>query len=144
MLGKQAVIDLDDAQLDAEERRRRKSQSLTQRVRRALAKHPGLRQRLLDMSPRRLLLAGVRQVSPAAAAVLERGYESLWPAPLEASDTAPPLFLPNAALRNLYASKTHIRIDKARRKLGYSPAFDLDAGMARTAEWARWANLLTS
>lgn len=42
----------------------------------------------------------------------------------------------------VYAAKSHARIEKARKQLGYDPAFDLDEGMARTADWARSANLL--
>jgi len=41
-----------------------------------------------------------------------------------------------------YVLKTRVRIDKAKRMLGYRPAFDLKAGMALTEQWARWANLL--
>jgi nucleoside-diphosphate-sugar epimerase len=39
-------------------------------------------------------------------------------------------------------AKTRVRIDKARRILGYEPAYDLARGMALTEAWARWANLL--
>lgn len=38
--------------------------------------------------------------------------------------------------------RTRVRIDKARRLLGYEPQFDLDRGMALTERWARWAGLL--
>lgn len=41
-----------------------------------------------------------------------------------------------------YASKVHVRIDKAKRLLGYKPIFDLNSGMKLTEQWARWANLL--
>jgi nucleoside-diphosphate-sugar epimerase len=40
------------------------------------------------------------------------------------------------------AARTDVVIDKARRVLGYEPAYDLDRGMAVTEAWARWANLL--
>ena len=40
------------------------------------------------------------------------------------------------------AAKTRVRIDKARRLLGYEPAFALNGGMELTEQWARWANLL--
>ncbi len=53
----------------------------------------------------------------------------------------PLLPLPPGAIDN-NAAKTRVRIDKAKRILGYQPAFDFEAGMARVAEWARWANLL--
>lgn len=41
-----------------------------------------------------------------------------------------------------FAAKTRVRIDKARRLLGYEPAFPLQRGMELTEQWARWANLL--
>lgn len=41
-----------------------------------------------------------------------------------------------------FAAKTRVRIDKARRLLGYEPAFPLQRGMELTGQWARWANLL--
>ena len=41
-----------------------------------------------------------------------------------------------------FAAKTRVRIDKARRVLGYEPAFSLERGMELTEQWARWANLL--
>ncbi len=41
-----------------------------------------------------------------------------------------------------YASTTEYRIDRARAVLGYAPIYDLAAGMALTAQWARWANLV--
>ena len=39
-------------------------------------------------------------------------------------------------------ARTRVRIDKARGLLGYEPAFDLEAGMALTERWARWAGLV--
>jgi nucleoside-diphosphate-sugar epimerase len=40
------------------------------------------------------------------------------------------------------AAKTRVRIDKAKRILGYQPIFDFESGMSLTEQWARWANLL--
>jgi nucleoside-diphosphate-sugar epimerase len=122
MMGKKAVVDLDENQLRIEQDRRRKSQSLTHRLPRALA--------------RRLLPA-------TAKAFLKRYRGSLEARPTGAADTGRPLLLPDGPLHALYASKTHIRIEKARKILGYNPVFDLDLGMARTAEWARSSNLLS-
>ena len=41
-----------------------------------------------------------------------------------------------------FRAKTRVRIDKAKRLLGYQPAFDFATGMDLTERWARWANLL--
>jgi len=41
-----------------------------------------------------------------------------------------------------FRAKTRVRIDKAKRLLGYRPAFDFETGMDLTERWAGWANLL--
>jgi len=41
-----------------------------------------------------------------------------------------------------YSTKTRVGIDKARRILGYQPAYDFESGMKLTEEWAKGANLL--
>jgi nucleoside-diphosphate-sugar epimerase len=41
-----------------------------------------------------------------------------------------------------FRARTRVRIDKAKRLLGYKPAFDFETGMDLTEQWARWANLL--
>lgn len=51
------------------------------------------------------------------------------------------LLVPNETLLDLYRAKTWVRIDKARTQLGYQPRFDLEYGMALTAEYLRWAQL---
>lgn len=45
-------------------------------------------------------------------------------------------------LIDFFRARTRARIDKAKRLLGYEPAFDFAAGMDLTEQWARWANLL--
>lgn len=53
-----------------------------------------------------------------------------------------PLLIPSRDIIFLYTGKTHVCIDKARRRLGYKPRFGLDRGMRLTSKWAGWANLL--
>jgi nucleoside-diphosphate-sugar epimerase len=43
---------------------------------------------------------------------------------------------------DFYRPRTAVRIEKARRLLGWEPRFDLERGMELTGRWARWANLL--
>lgn len=104
MLGKHAILELDDQQIHTEERLQQKSTSIQGRVRRKLV-------RLLG-----------KEVPPKFGL---------------------PLYLPDSGTRRLYAAKATVRIDKARNKLGYRPAFDLADGMALTREWAQRANLLS-
>ncbi len=55
--------------------------------------------------------------------------------------TPPPMHLPLGPRLEFFHAKPWVRIDKARAGLGYSPAFDFEAGMARTADFVRWARL---
>jgi nucleoside-diphosphate-sugar epimerase len=41
-----------------------------------------------------------------------------------------------------FTPKARVRIDKAQRLLGYQPTFDLEAGLQRVEQWARWAKIL--
>ncbi len=50
------------------------------------------------------------------------------------------LHVPNETLLALYKSRTHVRIDKAKRLLGYDPQFDLERGMQLTSQYIHWAN----
>lgn len=66
---------------------------------------------------------------------LKIDYES--PASLE----KPILPLTNAQV-DFFCARTHIRIDKAKRLLGYQPNFYLEQGMELTENWLRFANLI--
>ena len=41
-----------------------------------------------------------------------------------------------------YRARTRARIDKAKKMLGYKPAYDLEHGMELTEKWLRFANLI--
>jgi nucleoside-diphosphate-sugar epimerase len=55
---------------------------------------------------------------------------------------APPIHPLHPSKIAFMTSKTHARIDKARRVLGFTPQFDFARGIHLTAAWAEWANLL--
>lgn len=59
-----------------------------------------------------------------------------------ASKTEKPVHLMSPEAMQLYVPKISVRIEKAKRLLGYQPAFDLESGMELTEQWAKWANLL--
>jgi nucleoside-diphosphate-sugar epimerase len=63
-------------------------------------------------------------------------------APSPAPEAARPIYpLPPAKIA-FTAAQTRVRIDKAKRLLGYRPAYDIREGMRLTEAWADWANLL--
>ncbi len=145
MLGKQAVLDIDDEQIRVENKHLRKQgNSLYGKLRRELARRPGARQYLLSLPPQSWLVAATKLLPSSAQTTLKSYYRSLWQQKTAPGAELPPLYLPDDGLRTLYAARTQVLIDKARKKLGYEPAFDIDRGMALTKEWAQWANLLSA
>jgi predicted dehydrogenase/nucleoside-diphosphate-sugar epimerase len=100
----------------------------------------GTREMRLCLKMARLLLpravweAAKRRVStPSTVASQEQSISARDSKPMPAVN---PLWIP------FFAAKATVRIDKAKRVLGYEPEFDLRAGMKQTEQWARWANLL--
>ena len=53
----------------------------------------------------------------------------------------PPLHVPDETRLALLRAHTTVKIDKARRLLGYEPAFNFERGMDLTAQFVKWANL---
>jgi nucleoside-diphosphate-sugar epimerase len=143
MLGRGAVLELNQTQMALEVRRQKQRTSLVRRLYDELAKRPAVRTRLLNLPPHRWVLAAGRILLPASTqAIVRSRFEALWN-PAEQQDSLPLLILAES-WREIYGSRYHARIDKARQMLGYSPAFNLHDGMTCTEEWARWANLLGS
>lgn len=52
-----------------------------------------------------------------------------------------PLYVPEDQMLALYGALATVKIDKARRLLGYNPAYDFKRGMDLTAQYVEWANL---
>ncbi|WP_158230968.1 NAD-dependent epimerase/dehydratase family protein [Rhodopirellula bahusiensis] len=65
------------------------------------------------------------------------------PAPAETSDPTGELFLPPAFYAKYLSTETEYSNEKAKRMLGFQPQFDIDAGMAMTEQWARWARVIS-
>ena len=59
-----------------------------------------------------------------------------------APDGALPIHPLSPEMIGFFRARTRVRIDKAKRLLGYAPAFDFATGMDLTEKWARWANLV--
>lgn len=53
-----------------------------------------------------------------------------------------PLHVPDRTRLALYRSRTRVRIDKARRLLGYEPRFSFEKGMHLTEQWLRFSRLV--
>ena len=99
--------------------------------------------RLLDQRSLRPLRQALRTVvyprlGERGKAWARRFYEQGRLLPARNADR-PSEFLPQGRLLDLYAVKCPVRIDKARRLLGYEPGIGLAAGMERTARYLDWA-----
>lgn len=53
-----------------------------------------------------------------------------------------PFHIHNEHMLSFFAARPRFRIDKARRLLGFRPAFGFERGMELTGQWARWAGLV--
>jgi nucleoside-diphosphate-sugar epimerase len=109
----------------------------------ALREDPTLRSRIMESrelaflrtSGSRLPAAWRRAMKRRLKGESSRAHSAV---PLDASRPILPM---DPAQVRFYAAKPEVRIDKARRVLGYEPRFDFATGMALTGQWARWANL---
>jgi nucleoside-diphosphate-sugar epimerase len=88
--------------------------------------------RLLNWTPVRFLIVCVRSGIG----------EHLWKKTRKVLPAVPAsLDLPSEQTLSLYRAHAFVRIDKARRILGYEPNFDFARGMEITSRYIRWANL---
>lgn len=71
-----------------------------------------------------------------AARLRQRGFAATL------APEAGPFRVPGTPSVHFFAARTRVRIDKARRLLGYRPRFDLERGMRLTEAWARWAGFI--
>jgi nucleoside-diphosphate-sugar epimerase len=99
----------------------------------------------------RIGVARVRRVAakggaPAADAPAAGAPTAEAPAAGAPTAGAPTRWVPpqHPKLIDFLSAKTEVSIEKARRLLGYQPAFGLDEGMALTEAYLRWAALLPS
>jgi nucleoside-diphosphate-sugar epimerase len=142
MLGKHALLELDDAQTHIEEVRQRNEGLISRQIMVGLSRRPAFRERLLSLPPQSwFLAAGQRLLPNSVQAAIALRYKSLWQSRSDAESVSLPVYLPDPGSRALYSARTYVRADKAAKILSFKPAFDLNNGMALTTEWARWANL---
>ena len=106
-------------------------------------RHPGVKRRIASTREGQLAIRAFHMLPAAVRAritgpgVALPGINAVNPTPGE-----PPIHPLHPSKVAFMASKTHVRIDKARRVLGFTPQFDFARGMELTGAWAAWANLL--
>ncbi len=145
MAGVTSVTPMDSEAVREAMRRANDEKSLPIALLAAVWRRPHIMRRLQAIPPVRWAFkAGGAMLPSATKANLRRRLDPPWEDPArKLAPGTPPLVLPDLFLWHLYASRTTVRIDKARRLLGYAPQFDLARGMALTAAWAEWAGLIS-
>ena len=144
MLGIQSTVSMSMHELRSYVKQRKRADSTIRQVLRVLREKPNVRSFILQLPAVSGPYRFVRSVLPEPAWECAKktllGRQSAPKA--SPSPESKPIHLPSDSHVALFRSKTRVRIDKAKRMLGYHPRFDLERGMWLTEQWARWANLL--
>jgi nucleoside-diphosphate-sugar epimerase len=147
MLGISATVPMSVAEAELYDvKNRSRGPSLLTETLSILRQDPLLRQRLLQTRELSLLQSVTGRVLPAEICDSMkrriRGENGAVELQNGQVDSRPVRLLSFPLDARFYKSRARVRIEKAKRLLGYEAAFDLAAGMERTEQWARWANLL--
>ncbi|MEM7199696.1 MAG: NAD-dependent epimerase/dehydratase family protein [Planctomycetota bacterium] len=154
MLGRPAtaVVSAADALADFDARFKKRRRSIVREALSLLREERPVRQRVLGSLEGTALRGAAKLVLPRGVRQSLRRRIGLG-AGKPASGTAPSSGAAPAEERPIHPmppsaidyqkAKTVVRIDKARRLLGYEPQFDVAAGMQRVAPWAKWAGFLS-
>lgn len=140
MLGFSSTKAMDTATIQANLQAQAKAALPTRRLIEIIRRDGDLRQTLLK-------LPGIAQIYAVAGLLLSparmEGFkDSLMKRAHPDTALDKPLLYPSAAQLGIMEPHTRVSIAKARRRLGFVPAFDLEAGMRITRDWADWARLL--
>ena len=142
MLRRPATVSLTEAEaLELWRRSRRRPWLLAEGLR-LFREDKVLRQRLLGTREGTLARLAAERVTPGLLRSAERWSAEPTDPPASGSTPAGQIAPTRPWVVRYLAKRARVRIDKARRLLGYEPAFGLDAGMRLTEAWARWAGLL--
>ena len=109
-----------------------------------LREEGSVRQRVLETREVNALMKVARKVLPKQVKETLRSRISdngIHQTEVVAGDEKPILPL-HPSIIKVNAVKSRACIDKAKRLLGYQPAFDFESGMRLTEKWAKWANYL--
>jgi nucleoside-diphosphate-sugar epimerase len=145
MFGTPRTLSMSTDEAKAHYARTRRAKGILRETLSILREKPEVRWRILEARELAMLIRLVGAGIPERArhALMGRSVATNGstgaPAVAERDKPAQPL---TPFMIDFYASKTRVRIDKAKRMLGYEPAFDFKLGMDLTEQWARWANLL--
>ena len=142
MLGREATVSMTSAEALAYFRAAEGGHStIATQLLKAL-RHPGVKRRIAATREGRLAIRAFHKLPASLRSRLTGPGVALPGADAGSAPAEPPIHLLHPSKIDFMASKTRVRVDKARRVLGFSPQFDFERGMQLTGAWAAWANLL--
>jgi nucleoside-diphosphate-sugar epimerase len=122
---------------------RRETAHLHQELLRQFKQDQRFRDRLMATRELYALRELASSVLPEALQTKIKGRMSGGGKPPGPVDRSLPIHPLTPEMIDFYTPKTRVRIDKARRLLGYEPAFSLERGMELAGQWARWAGIVS-
>jgi len=145
MLGVESTISMSLREIEELNRRYKKAQSTIGQVMTALRGNPYILSRFIQLPA---VARAYRPVSILTPDSLQNRLRAALQVDSEntrhgspASPEKPILRLTKAQI-DFFTARTHVRIDKAKRLLGYEPSFSFERGMKLTEMWARYSNLV--
>ncbi len=148
LLGFESHVERSAAEADALFQRLHGRKRFLREILALVRDNPSLRKRLKTTREAQALLRAAKLVVPSGARKsIQNKLRGVGPGADGTANTVPsksekPIHSMGPVGIRLFRAKTSVSIEKARRLLGYEPAFSFQAGMARIAQWARWANLV--
>lgn len=141
IIGTRSIVEIPEEELRQESAKRKRQARAVSRLL-SLARRPDVLEILRALPPVRTAVSLVKKVlSQDQWLSLKTRLNNGSQTSNGNSAVVRPLYLPDELMLQMYKSKTNVRIDKARSRLGYVPKFDFERGISLTAEFLRWANL---
>ncbi len=144
MLGFSGTVSMSAAEAETYYTRKFQKGRLLKEAFSIMREEGSVRQRVLETREVNALMKVARKVLPKQVKQTLRSRISnngLHQQQVVAGDEKPILPL-HPSIIEVNAAKSKACIDKAKRLLGYRPAFDFDSGMGLTEQWASWANFM--
>ncbi|MBA7626834.1 GDP-L-fucose synthase [subsurface metagenome] len=145
MLGFESTISMSLREVEELNKRYKKAQSTIGQVMTALREHPYILSRILQLPA---VSRAYRVASVLTPDSLQNRLKNFLMAPSVSTRHHPlsspekPILPLTKARVDFFRVHTCVRIDKAKRLLGYEPSFDFEQGMRLTEMWVRYSNLV--
>jgi nucleoside-diphosphate-sugar epimerase len=143
MLGYTSTVALSVAEIEALRAKQRRESRTIPQIMRVIRNNEYMRNRLLELPAVGHSFRILSSMTPAWARTRIAKHFAAGEKPSGSMTIPPekPLGLPDGYRMEFHRARTRVRVDKARRLLGYAPAFDFQRGMQLTSAWVDWANL---